>query len=353
MAINAYTGLMGSGKSYEVVSSVIVPAINQGRRVVTNIEGIDGDAIRAFCIDRLKAEPSQLGEVVAVSNDQVHQSDFLPHGTTAVTVCQPGDLICIDEAWRFWGTEAKPCNEHKIFFREHRHYIHPESGVSCDLALMVQDISDLHRTLKVVVELTTRTVKLKKLGMNRAYRVELYEGYRLNKKTRFKVINKRYDPAVFPLYSSYSGGQGKEQAIDKRQNVFASPLLWLFVVGTLGMFALSAYFLVGFFRPVDSEAMANTVTIPEVTAAPAVATPPAPVTPAPPATSSTWRVAGRIQQPGRALVILVDQAGQLRLEPASQFYHQGLLTVGDVDGQRVTVFSGSRTLAAKSKEMTP
>jgi zona occludens toxin len=35
MAINAYTGLMGSGKSYEVVSSVILPAVKSGRRVVS------------------------------------------------------------------------------------------------------------------------------------------------------------------------------------------------------------------------------------------------------------------------------------------------------------------------------
>ncbi|WP_218060954.1 zonular occludens toxin domain-containing protein, partial [Bacillus cereus] len=41
-----------------------------------------------------------------------------------------------------------------IFFREHRHYAHAETGVTCDLVLMVQDISDLHRILKTVVELS-------------------------------------------------------------------------------------------------------------------------------------------------------------------------------------------------------
>jgi zona occludens toxin len=45
MPITAYTGLMGSGKSYECVSSVIVPAIKKGRRVVTNVDGIDSDAM--------------------------------------------------------------------------------------------------------------------------------------------------------------------------------------------------------------------------------------------------------------------------------------------------------------------
>lgn len=37
MAISAYVGVPGSGKSYEVVKSVILPAIKSGRRVVSNI----------------------------------------------------------------------------------------------------------------------------------------------------------------------------------------------------------------------------------------------------------------------------------------------------------------------------
>ena len=45
MAINAYTGLMGSGKTYEVVSSVVLPALLKGRRVVSNIEGLDYEEI--------------------------------------------------------------------------------------------------------------------------------------------------------------------------------------------------------------------------------------------------------------------------------------------------------------------
>ncbi|MGV0986750.1 MAG: hypothetical protein ACOYB2_19555 [Limnohabitans sp.] len=42
--------------------------------------------------------------------------------------------------------------------------------------LMVQDIGDLHRTLKVVVELTFRTTKIKTFGWNKTYRVEMWEG---------------------------------------------------------------------------------------------------------------------------------------------------------------------------------
>ncbi len=40
MAISAYIGIPSSGKSYEAVCNVIIPAFTSGRRVVTNIYGL-------------------------------------------------------------------------------------------------------------------------------------------------------------------------------------------------------------------------------------------------------------------------------------------------------------------------
>ncbi|APC14208.1 hypothetical protein BLL42_00015 [Pseudomonas frederiksbergensis] len=114
----------------------------------------------------------------------------MPHGQPVDTFCQPGDLICIDEAWRFWGSDSKIGTEHRIFFREHRHYAHAETGVTCDLVLMVQDISDLHRILKTVVELSFRTTKIKSLGLNKIYRVEMWEGWKQTAKARVDVMKK-------------------------------------------------------------------------------------------------------------------------------------------------------------------
>ena len=41
MAIKAYTGIMGAGKTYEVVSVVIFNALRAGRRVISNIAGLN------------------------------------------------------------------------------------------------------------------------------------------------------------------------------------------------------------------------------------------------------------------------------------------------------------------------
>lgn len=338
MPINAYTGLMGSGKSFECVSSVIIPAVAKGRRVVTNVDGIDSDAIRAYVHEKQGIAFDRLGEVVHCSNDDVFKPEFLPHGKDVDTFCQPGDLICIDEAWRFWGTDSKIVTEHRIFFREHRHYVHPESKVSCDLVLMVQDIGDLHRILKTVVELSFRTTKIKSLGLNKIYRVEMWEGWKQTSKARVAVQNKKYDPKIFPLYSSYTGGKGKEVQVDDRQNILKNPKLWIFAVLLLGGGALSIYGVLSFFNR-DLGQPANAV--PPTASAPAAAR--SPGLPAPPPTqsfSSSWRIAGHIVADGQRLVVLIGPDNVIRYEHPSNFTNTGRVMTGELDGQKVSTFSG-------------
>lgn len=42
---------------------------------------------------------------------------------------QPGDLLVVDEAWKLWATDRRISDEHMAFFRMHRHFTHPETGV--------------------------------------------------------------------------------------------------------------------------------------------------------------------------------------------------------------------------------
>lgn len=354
MPINAYTGLMGSGKSYECVCSVIIPAIRAGRRVVTNVDGIDGDAIRAYCQDKFKTPLDKLGTVVHCKNDDVHRADFLPFGEENVTTfCKAGDMVCIDEAWRFWGTDKKLLEEHKIFFREHRHYVNADTKVSCDLVLMVQDIGDLHRILKVVVEVTFRTTKIKTLGWNNTYRVEMWEGYKLTAKGRVATQNKKYNKAIFPLYSSYVGGQGKEMQVDDRQNILKNPKLWFMAAGVIAMGSVGLYFSLKFFsggmvkknaheaisapeatKPTNSSPSANSSDA-NITAKNSTNTTSAQ------GVSSVWRLVGSYQVGAQSLVVVADPAGRIRLEHPSAFQLNGMAMVGLVDDQRVTIWSGA------------
>lgn len=356
MPINAYTGLMGSGKSYECVSSVIMQAITKGRRVVTNVDGIDGDAIRAYIHEGKGIELDRLGTVVHCKNDDVSKADFLPHGVDVDvdTFVKPGDLVCIDEAWRFWGTDCKLLKEHLIFFREHRHYVDPETKVSCDLVLMVQDISDLHRTLKVVVELSFRTTKIKSLGLNRVYRVEMWEGWKQHIKSRVKVENKKYDPAIFPLYSSYDGGKGKEVTVDDRQNILKNPVLWgltllLVVLGSASVWAVSKFFK----GPQDKPKIEAKGSAPVIASAPTSVPSMAPAASLHAEFSDEWRVAGDVRLGTVRYVVLASNTGRVRYEHPSAFNNEGGAIVGTLDGRKVTAFSGGGSPSSQQSGMVP
>ncbi|WP_318837846.1 zonular occludens toxin domain-containing protein [Providencia sp. PROV007] len=111
MAISAYVGVPGSGKSYEVVSNVIIPAFMKGRRIVTNLYGISQDKITAYCLAHRKADADSLGEIIYVDNEQVMDDNFFPYMENDVlaenTFCRSGDLICLDEIWRIWENDKK------------------------------------------------------------------------------------------------------------------------------------------------------------------------------------------------------------------------------------------------------
>lgn len=344
MAINAYTGLMGSGKSYEVVASVVLPAVEAGRRVVTNVDGINGDLICAYLVQHRGADAAKLGTVVHVSNADVGRDDFFPDENMPeqVSIVQLGDLVCIDEAWRFWGSSMSISKNHMQFFRMHRHYVHAGTGVACDVAVMVQAIGDLHRTLRSVVEMTARMTKLKTLGLNRSYRVELFEGDKITKTAKFETFVKRYDKAIFPLYRSYAGtGQGKEAAIDKRQNVLRNPRIWLVGSLMLLMLAASTWYLLHYFNKYKSPGIAKGAELGSIQQ-PSPAGPGAgSVTPQQAGSADVLRLAGEVMLNGERWIVLADQAGRLRFENPALFVGRGLGMVGEVHGQRVASWTGT------------
>lgn len=348
MPINVYTGLMRSGKSYEVVSTVILDAIEQGRRVVTNVDGINNELIRAYVAEKRHKPLESLGEVRHVTNEDVFRPDFLPYYDDAKeahvnTVVEPGDLVAIDEAWRFWGTDCKLLKEHKSFFLEHGHFTHPETGVACDLVLMIQDMGTLHRFVKNVVAFSFRTHKKVSLGLNNTYSLVMWEGSKMNKQTRIGEWVRRYNKEVFPLYSSFKGGaEGKTINVDKRQNIFANPRLWALVALSLVGGAWAFRNVWNFFHPTAPTTAVKTQDSSSTSVPPGpVGQGVAQVKPViSPVASSQWRIAGHYKQGMDSWVVLADSAGRIRFESPSVVTGSGLMAVGVIDGQLVTSYSG-------------
>lgn len=337
MPINAYTGLMGSGKSYEVVSSVMLDALAQGRRIVSNIDGLNTERITEYLISKRGIEEEKIGVVVLVSNEQVKSPNFFFHGSDVETIVQPGDLVCIDEAWRFWGAGEAIPEPHFIFFREHRHYAHPETNICCDLVLMVQDISDLNRKLKSVVELSFRTKKHKSLGLSKHYVVQVFEGYRMNAKTQVNLLQKKYDPCIFPLYSSYSGGKGKEVTIDKRQNLLLSKgfLIPIILVIALAAFGIPKVWQFFHPKPIPTKIDASSTRAP-------VSSGSASVSEAVVSSPTTLRIVGYYMRTDGEYIVLYTDGAYTRFAKARAFIMDGYNTTGFINGQPTAFYGVSQ-----------
>jgi zona occludens toxin len=356
MAINAYCGVMGSGKSYEVVSGPLLDAVAAGRRVVTNIDGVNEELIHEYLCEKRGVPVERLGSIVHVRTDDLKKEGFFPQevessdGATVIPgFVQAGDFVVIDEAWKLWAVGEKISREHMTFFRMHRHFVHPETGVSCDLVLMIQSIADLNRSIRAVVELSFRMVKLKSVGAPSRYRVEMYETGKQTASTRTGTFIRRYQAEIFPLYKSYAGAAGVESVVDRRQNVFGRKSLWMVAGGVLVLGLSGAWFAWRFFHhgpgmgkggavssasaSVSAVAGAGVGKAGSVVGAAAIAA-------STPGFSDAWREVGRYTARGVAYVVLVGEKGRLRVESPSAFMGSGIASVGEVDGRRVTMWSG-------------
>src|SRR5450830_47456 len=118
MPINLYIGQSRSGKSYEVVTSPILSSLRAGRRVVSNIAGLNYLAMRELLISE-GIPDHKVGLLVQVTHEQVLEEFFfrtdLDDKNGVETFVQPGDLVALDEVWRFWKKRGDLPPRHQNF----------------------------------------------------------------------------------------------------------------------------------------------------------------------------------------------------------------------------------------------
>ena len=162
MAITAFVGLQGSGKSYSAVSEVILPALKDGRKIFTNIP---------LVIDQLPPGASELAV-------QFDMQDLIDNPNWFDDKFEPGAIILIDELWRLWPSGLKANNaleQHKEFLSMHRHKV-GSNGRSSEIYLLTQDLSQIANFARVLVDKTYRTTKLDVIGKPNSYRVDIFQG---------------------------------------------------------------------------------------------------------------------------------------------------------------------------------
>lgn len=342
MAIYAYIGIPGSGKSYECVKSVIVAAVLKGRRVVTNIDGLKPDKIYDYCERKYKADASSLGQIVHVTDTDVMSDGFFPYKeddavgyVSSSAFCKAGDLICLDEVWRFWLSDKNLNKQHQSFLAEHRHFSDAETNTTIDLVFMSQSLDNVARFLKTRIETTFKMSKLSSLGLKNRYRVDVFSGYKTFKSAKTHSLQCKYDSEIFQLYDSTNAGTGKETSVDSRQNIFAQKKLWFYLIGFICMFCFSCYLIYSFFASDDTKNKKIVVNQHAISSLPVV-----PQKPVIPSNSTEWRISGELFNNGLHYVTIINTSGDIRLLSRSVFTGFGNSLTGTVDGQTVTYFTG-------------
>jgi zona occludens toxin len=365
MPINAFGGGPGSGKTYGVMEHVILPAIAKGRFVITNIDGLNDEAIYEYVVENFfkKGKIGCIGHIRHCDRNAPEDENFFP-GEDAhdkglpvppldLKVAYGGDLVVIDEATRYWVQGERVHKNHAYFFREHRHFAN-EMGHTCDLVVIDPDLTQLARALKGKVEMTSLTHKPKELGLNK-YVVQLFRGVKFTGKPVSVGGPYPFKPEIYALYRSYAVTNASEQSIDSRQSQVPALVrkLVFMVLLVLSAIALMVYAVRHKMQTIRD---ADTKKPPEASSPVSGGSAPVGAAGAPVGAlagpvarsdvSSTLRIVGEMTVRGDRWVIMSDGA-HMRLESGAAFAGKGMLTVGQIEGQRVTTWSGPAAVQAE------
>jgi zona occludens toxin len=280
MAFTAYTGLPGSGKSYNVVKHILLPAVKQGRPVWTNIPLNEEVWLEEFgyCPVQFKTED-------AAKNPNFFLEE-LPKGV----------LCVVDEVQLIWPSGMSVhqfSKEQREFFSMHRHMV-GEEGFATQIILVTQDMGHIANYLRSLTEFTFHHKKLTELGLNK-YVVAQYQGSVTGSSPSEKSLISRsaprsYEKEIYKFYKtstqSETGLVGDEVRADKRSSIWNGSKIWWLLAGGVLVPILGIYATVSFFQNFGGkdeidQTTAQTISAQSTTAqtqqvAPIVKTPPVP-----------------------------------------------------------------------------
>ncbi|MDP1769136.1 MAG: zonular occludens toxin domain-containing protein [Nitrospirota bacterium] len=206
--IEMLEGLPGSGKSYHSVSDYLLPWVRGNRRVYTYIDG--------FYLDRLAAfEGRPLKELETQITNWLTPEDVF----TGLLKVEPGSAVLIDECQTIFRSQVKVPNEILRWLELHRHF-------GMDVVMVCQDYRQVTSGVTRLVEVTTKFLKLSRVGLGKRYKGTIRGNPEETESIR-SFIGK-YDAKVYSYYSSY-------RAVVKEQGRGYSVFKSAVVVGSLSM----------------------------------------------------------------------------------------------------------------------
>ena len=206
-----FEGFPGSGKSYDAVRKIL-SNLRKGRRVLTNIDGMDNQQQRTVIQHYLDLDDYQIDtQLLCLSSENVLK--FWEY-------VLPGDIIIIDEAQNYfnardWQQESN--RKFNAWASEHRHN-------GNDLFLITPNQARIDKAVRDLVEWFYRYKKLNMFGSMVQKGYVRFAFYGRDIEPIGKKICK-YDSKIFLCYKSFFQGNIKEHATMKHANILKHPII--------------------------------------------------------------------------------------------------------------------------------
>lgn len=196
--INGLSGRPGAGKSYEAVVTHILPALKQGRKIVTNIPlnvewfvSVLGDHVTELMV-LVDGGFHKYGQKRYFSQ----ADDFLKYDTWRNEAGQ-GVYFFVDEC-HLSMPKGKTDTALKEYLSMHRHYGH-------DIMLLTQNFRKVDIDVKDMVQNCYLCTKLTMLGRDEKYIVKVADGVSRNYITTHERV---YDSKYYGAYKSHTKAEG-------------------------------------------------------------------------------------------------------------------------------------------------
>lgn len=212
------TGVPGSGKSLALVKRYIIPALRKGRRIYTNIDGLNDPSPNPYIL-ALSFSSGVSPEDVEKLIFEIPEKDY----NRVLSAMPSGAIAVIDEAQIFWNARDYATDNNKAilpYFQKHRHYGH-------DIILATQHFEQLDSGIRRLSEVHYRLKRMKNIGLNMVVKVSVFsQGLSIDIKP---VASEAWsiDKSIFGCYKSYENNKIAEVKYSSHNVFLRSPMMWV------------------------------------------------------------------------------------------------------------------------------
>lgn len=223
--INGLEGIPGSGKSYEAVAYHVLPALQAGRKVITNLP-LNIDALAAIDpsyrdLVEVRSRPTpQLGDWNAAN---IAEQEAFQLWTDKEPISQSENVFTFGTVWDYYSEWRGSKNQGPLYVIDECHVALPKLGTpesvvqwfklhrhyNADVLLMTQSFRDINQPIAQLIATLIKCRKADILGRKDSYIRKVHAGYR---GAVIQTDEREYKSQYFGLYRSNTQSSGSAES---------------------------------------------------------------------------------------------------------------------------------------------